>query len=151
MGGYGYHGGFFPVLDSAMFEQTITPRFYETDAFGHVNNTVVTGWFETGRAPLFRLFGDAENPASMPLILARVEVDFVAQIYYGSDVILRAAIERIGNSSFVVIQQAWQNGALVARGRAVQVYFDHKTQASAPLPDDLRDALAQHEGELPEN
>ena len=133
-----------------MFEQTVTPRFYETDAFGHVNNTVVTGWFETGRAPLFVLFGRGGNPESLPLILARVEVDFVAQIYYGSDVTLRTGIERIGNSSFVVTQQAWQNDALVARGRAVQVYFNHEEQASAPIPDDFREGLARHEGALPE-
>ena len=38
-----------PHESVSMFELTVTPRFYETDAFGHVNNTVVTGWFETGR------------------------------------------------------------------------------------------------------
>lgn len=135
-----------------MFEQTVTPRFYETDAFGHVNNTVVTGWFETGRTPLFELFaGGHDKPAELPLILARVEVDFVGQIYYGCDVLLRTGIERIGNSSFVVTQQAWQNGKLVARGKAVQVYFEQDKQASAPIPEHFRAELARHQGELPEN
>lgn len=27
-----------------MFSSTVMPRFYETDAFGHVNNTVVAGF-----------------------------------------------------------------------------------------------------------
>lgn len=134
-----------------MFELTVTPRFYETDAFGHVNNTVVTGWFETGRTPLFELFGAGlDKPAELPLILARVEVDFVGQIYYGSDVTLRTGIERIGNSSFVVAQQAWQNGKLVARGKAVQVYFEHDKQASAPIPERFRAELERNLGELPE-
>jgi acyl-CoA thioester hydrolase len=35
-----------------MFSVNITPRFYETDAFGHINNTVIAGWFEAGRAPI---------------------------------------------------------------------------------------------------
>lgn len=135
-----------------MFSLTVYPRFYETDAFGHVNNTVVTGWFETGREPLFRIFSpQADDPAKLPLILARVEVDFVGQIYYGHEVILKTAIERIGNASFVVVQQAWQQGRLVARGKAVQVHFDHGTQASSPLPDSLRRELEPHIQALPES
>ncbi len=134
-----------------MYELTVTPRFYETDAFGHVNNTVVTGWFETGRSPLFQLFAAGQqNPAELPLILARVEVDFVGQIYYGSDVLIRTGIERIGNSSFVVAQQAWQNDKLVARGKAVQVYFEHDKQASSPIPERFRAELERNLGELPE-
>lgn len=134
-----------------MYELTVTPRFYETDAFGHVNNTVVTGWFETGRSPLFQLFGSGmDSPSELPLILARVEVDFVGQIYYGNDVLIRTGIERIGNSSFVVTQQAWQNGELVARGKAVQVYFEHDKQASSPIPERFRTELERNLGELPE-
>ena len=37
-----------------MVTAVVTPRFYETDAFGHINNTVITGWFETAREPIFR-------------------------------------------------------------------------------------------------
>jgi acyl-CoA thioester hydrolase len=127
-----------------MFELTLAPRFYETDAFGHINNTTVAGWFETGRAPVFRLFSAGADAASLPLILARIEIDFVAQLYYGADVLLRTGIGQIGNSSFVVLQEAWQNGALAARGRAVQVYFDHQKQASQPLTESLREQLARH-------
>ena len=134
-----------------MFELTVTPRFYETDAFGHVNNTVVTGWFETARFPLFEIFfQEGSDAASLPLILARIEVDFVGQIYYGKDVLLRTGIERVGNSSFVVLHQAWQSGKLVARGKAVQVHFEQDKQTSSPVPEPLRKELEKHIGELPE-
>ena len=125
-----------------MHSLILVPRFYETDAFGHINNTVVAGWFETGRAAVFEVFADPDDASKMPLILARIEVDFVAQIYYGTDVEIRTWVDTMGNSSFHVCQEAWQNGACVARGRAVQVYFDHATQRSAPLPQDKRDKLA---------
>lgn len=124
-----------------MHSLTLTPRFYETDAFGHINNTVVAGWFETGRATVFELFADADKPTVMPLILARIEVDFVGQIYYGADVEIRTRVGDLGNSSFEVLQEAWQHGNLVARGRAVQVHFDHATQRSTPLDDDKRRRL----------
>ena len=67
---------------------------------------------------------------------------------YGA--LLRTGIERIGNSSFVVTQQAWQNGKLVARGKAVQVYFEHDKQASAPIPERFRAELERNLGALPE-
>ena len=127
-----------------MFTATFSPRFYETDAFGHVNNTVVTGWFETAREPIFRLFMPNMDIQTMKLILARVEVDYVAQIYYGSDVTVHTGIEKIGNSSFVVWHEAFQHGKTVARGKAVQVHFDHASQKSEPLPDTLRASLAAH-------
>ena len=127
-----------------MFEATFSPRFYETDAFGHVNNTVVTGWFETAREPIFRIFTPEMNVKDLKLILARVETDFVAQIYYGKDVLVKTGIEKIGNASFTVLHEAWQNGGVVARGKAVQVYFDFETQQSSRIPDHFRTALEKH-------
>lgn len=127
-----------------MFSLTVYPRFYETDAFRHINNTVVAGWFETGREPIFRIFAPSIRPEELSLILARIEVDFVAQIHYGHEVTIDTGIEKIGNSSFVVLQRAWQQGREVARGRAVQVHFDWDTEQSRPLPDELRAQLAVH-------
>lgn len=127
-----------------MFTLSITPRFYETDAFGHINNTVITGWFETAREPVFRLFNPSMQIKNLPLILARVEVDFVAQIYYGADIQIKTWIEQIGNSSFIVAHEAWQNDHCVARGKAVQVYFDFSTQKSGRIPDQFRDQLQQY-------
>ncbi|MEY1661393.1 acyl-CoA thioesterase [Isoalcanivorax beigongshangi] len=125
-----------------MHRTVIEPRFYETDAFGHINNTVIAGWFETGRRGVFELFSSDMDPRNLNLILARIEIDFVAQTYYGSEVEIRTWVERIGRTSFTVSQEAWQNDQCVARGQAVQVHFDWQTQAPAPLSEDQKAALA---------
>lgn len=127
-----------------MFSMTVTPRFYETDALGHINNTVVSGWFETGREPVFRLFNPELALDAWNLILARVEIDYVAQIRYGGEVTLLTGIEKIGNSSFVVAQEAWQDDVCVARGKAVQVFFNYLTQKSEAIPAPFRQQLAAH-------
>lgn len=125
-----------------MYSTLFTPRFSETDAFGHINNTVLNVWFEASRGPLFEIFYDAnESLQTMNLILARTEVDFVAQIYYGQEVEVQTHVESIGNSSFVVAHEAYQNGQLVAKGKAVQVHFDHDTQRSKPLPETIKEKL----------
>jgi len=45
-----------------VFELKIKPRFCETDALGHINNTSVPMWFEQGREPLFEFFVPTMKP-----------------------------------------------------------------------------------------
>lgn len=127
-----------------MFRMTVTPRFYETDALGHINNTVISAWFEASRQPVFQIFNPTLALDKWNIILAKVEIDYVAQTHYGHDVLLLTGIEKIGNSSFVVAQEAWQNDVCVARGKAVQVYFNYATQKSEAIPVGLRAELEKH-------
>jgi acyl-CoA thioester hydrolase len=65
-------------------------------------------------------------------------------MYYRSDVEIRTFIVKIGNSSFTVGHEAWQEGELKARGQAVLVYYDFKIKKSMPLPNKIRDILKTH-------
>jgi acyl-CoA thioester hydrolase len=124
-----------------MYSQTIQPRFNETDALGHINNTVVAAWFEGCRDPLFRLFTPDLNPAQWRLILAKFSVDFHAELFYGEPVEIKSWVSRIGNSSFDVSQQAWQQGQLCASGVAVMVHYDFGNKRSTTLSDELQARL----------
>ncbi len=132
-----------------MFKRTLSPRFAETDALGHLSNTTLPIWFEDAREPIFKIFNPELDLNSWSLILARIEVDFVRQIYYGSDVVIRTYIIKVGTSSFTTLQEAWQKGELAARGTATMVYFDYASQQSARIPDSIRALLEVHklEGE----
>ena len=127
-----------------MFSTAISPRVYETDAFGQINNTSVPGWFEKGREPLFRIFTPDLDIRKMPLILARMEVDFLAELHYGAEVELRGWIQKIGNSSVHVLQEAWQNGVCGARGVSVVIHFDHVQKRALPVPAEIRMQLEHH-------
>ncbi|WP_438952211.1 acyl-CoA thioesterase [Porticoccus sp.] len=124
-----------------MFELHIQPRFSETDALGHINNTVLPVWFEAARADIFRLVHPSLNPADWPMILAHIAVDFVDQIHLGSEVVITTGIKKIGSKSFTVDHLAHQKGVLVARGEAVLVWFDYAAQCSRPLPEAIRKLL----------
>ena len=91
-----------------MYSEEFNVRFYETDALAHVSNTVLVGWFETGREPLFKLFTPALDLQNWPLILASYTVDFLEQISYWQKVQVKSYISRIGTSSFDVYQEPWQ-------------------------------------------
>lgn len=127
-----------------MFSEVIQPRFSETDALGHINNTVFAVWFEGARTAVFRIFTPELNLKQWPLIIARVTIDYHAQTQYGQPVEIRTFISRLGGSSFDVYQEAWQNGVKCASGTTVMVQFDYLSQTARPLSADIRAALQQH-------
>jgi len=116
-----------------MIKECIRPRFCETDGLGHINNTVVAQWFEGARDPVFKWFSPDLNLTDWKLILAKTTVEFHAELQYGTDVELKTYISRIGNSSFDVYQEAWQQDKKCASGTAVMVHFDHKTKKSQKI------------------
>jgi acyl-CoA thioester hydrolase len=127
-----------------MFSSIITPRFGDVDGLGHVNNNVVPMWFETARNPFFRFFNPDFDLKCWNLILARFEVDFLNQMYYGKDVEIRSWITKIGRSSFEIYQEAWQDDKLAAKGKAVLVHYDFKQQKSIPVPNSIKNDLEKH-------
>lgn len=124
-----------------MYKKTIQPRFNETDALGHISNTVLPSWFETARAPLFADIIPGWTIGNWPIILAHFEVDFIQQIFLGADVEISTQIQKVGNSSFTVYHEAFQNGKKVATGNAVLVFFDFEAQTTTQIPDDVRTIL----------
>ncbi|MCW8091051.1 acyl-CoA thioesterase [Alteromonas sp. ASW11-130] len=125
-------------------ETSFDVRFYETDALAHVSNTVIVGWFEAAREPVFKMFTPTLDLKNWPLILASYQVDFHAQIFYGRPVSVKTYISRIGNSSFDVFQELWQNENKCASGTTTMVHFDYKNQQTCAIPDEVRSALASH-------
>jgi acyl-CoA thioester hydrolase len=127
-----------------MFCFQVTPRFGDIDGLGHVNNNVVPTWFETARNPFFRFFNRDLDLKLWNLILARFEIDFINQLYYGKDVEIRSWISRLGRSSFEIYQEAWQEDRIGAKGKAVLVHYNFDSQKSVPVPDPIKKELEIH-------
>ncbi|MGB1838172.1 MAG: acyl-CoA thioesterase [Marinobacter adhaerens] len=127
-----------------MFHLELEPRFSDTDALGHISNTTLPVWFEQARTPVFRIFHPTLEAETWPLIIARLEIDLMAQSYWHIPVKIKTGIGKIGNSSFHVVQEAWQGDKQIARGVAVLIHFDYETEKALPIPDDIKARLAEH-------
>ncbi len=127
-----------------MFKRKFFPAFADTDALGHINNTTYPYWFENSRSDLFEIFTPGLDPKNWKLILARMEIDFIAQGDFGKMVEIQTSIEKIGNSSFTVLQVAVQENKEIARGKCIMVQFDYKTQKAIPLNTFQRGELSKH-------
>ncbi|MDX1803673.1 MAG: thioesterase family protein [Alcanivorax sp.] len=131
-----------------MWTTELRPRFSETDALGHINNTVLPVWFMEAREPVLRLFSPTlGREGDDALAVVRMEVDFHAETLFGSPVTITTAIGELGNRSFQVIQEAWQNDTLTARGVATLVSFNTRERCSQPLTQTLRTQLADHQAD----
>jgi acyl-CoA thioester hydrolase len=131
-----------------MFTTIIRPRVSETDGMGHINNTTIPVWFEAGREGIFRIFTPDLSFKNWKAVLVNMNIDFVREIHYGMDVEVLTWINKVGNSSFVVEEELYQDGHLCARGTAVYVNFNQTTRKAEPIPQSIRDQLESHKREL---
>jgi acyl-CoA thioester hydrolase len=74
------------------------------------------------------------------MILARLEVDYLRQLYYrvGERLPVSSWVTRIGTKSVTVRQELVQDGEVAIRADVVMVMFDFATDTSRPLVDDER-------------
>ena len=127
-----------------LFSLTIKPRFCDTDAMGHINNTVLPVWFLEGRESILRIFNPSLSTEEVTLVLAKIEIEYLEETFFGKEVEIRTYVLRIGTSSVLVGQEAWQEGTLRATGTATVVNFDKHLRKSVPIPADVKKRLSEH-------
>jgi acyl-CoA thioester hydrolase len=120
---------------------TVQPRFSETDALGHINNTVIPVWFETARTPIFKIFNPELDLTKWNLIIAKIDVNYQAQIHYPGDIEIKTYVKKLGNSSLTLLQEVYQNNQKVAYGECVMVKFDYATNKSTLITDSEKELL----------
>ncbi len=127
-----------------MIEEKLSPRFNETDALGHINNNVYTIWFDLVRVPLLKLFDKNIDAKNMPFILAHNSVDFLNEVFYGKDVIIKTALLQVGNSSMHFAHAIYQDKKLCTVAKAVMIHYCHKTKKSLVIGEEIKEELSRH-------
>lgn len=129
-----------------MHETTVTVRFGETDALGHVNNASYFVYLEEARIRFFETLGYSMEIKNWNFILASTKIDFIRQGYFNQCLTIKSNVKNIGNKSFELEHTivCAENGDVIARGSAVIVFFDFTLQKSAPIPDSLKERLSSY-------
>ena len=101
-------------------------RFSDVDRFGHVNNNVYFSLFDMSKSQYL----------------------FDVVVYYPEEIYIRTSITRMGNKSFTLHQQAFNNRTKEIKCDCIttMVCFDTKTNKSIPIPDYFRYAVEEYEG-----
>lgn len=120
----------------------IQTRFCDSDCLGHINNAVYLSYFEACRIDWLKTFpseASAGPDQSLPIILARSEIDYLQQGYLQDQLSVMAWIEHIGTTSFTQAYEVRaESRGVIARGKAVLVWFDFDKQAKTEIPEAAR-------------
>ena len=137
------------MTDAFRHRTTLQVRFRDIDAFGHVNNAVFLSYLELAR---IRYLLDVLQPdlpiEKLPLILARLELDFRSPIALGEEVEVESRVDRVGRTSFEMMHRmtVGPDGRLVGEARTVLVTYDYQAARPILVPDDWRRRFGAHEG-----
>ena len=119
-----------------------TLRFADTDRLGHVNNAVFATLCESGRVAFLY---DPAAPVARPgvaFVIARLVLDFRAELHWPGQVDIGTVVLRIGRSSFMLDQGLFKDGACAATAESTLVLIDEATRRSMPLPEPVRARLS---------
>ncbi len=120
-------------------------RYGDLDTLGHVNNVVFATLFSTGRTGLFGLPDiDAWNRADVTFVIARLELDYHAELRWPGTVESGTGIKSIGKSSIALFQALYQAQNCVATAHTVMVQVSAKTHRPVPISDTMRALLAPY-------
>lgn len=121
-------------------------RYADTDRQGHVNNAVFSTMLETGRVELLY---DPDRPLAgegCSFVIARLVLDFRAEIKWPGRVDVGTRVARTGRSSVTLEQGIFQEGRCVATATTVIVQVSDEGGGSAPFTARARQLLESLQG-----
>ena len=123
-------------------EHLVQLRWSDPDSLGHVNHARALSLLEDARLAMAD-----EAPGDVGLILARLEVDYLRQLYYrtGERLCVRSVVARLGGKSFTVRQELIQDDEVAIRADVVMVLFDFATDTSRVMTDQERQFWSRYQ------
>lgn len=124
-------------------------RFNDIDALGHINNNIYLSFFDLAKADYFdKMRGSAVSWTEGAVVIARLEIDFLAPTFYKEEIVVESKIVRIGNKSGEFIQQLKNKttGSVKCICKSIFVYIDAESQKPTTVPHAWRELVSKFEG-----
>ncbi len=129
-------------MEGFPFSCPVEVRFSDVDAMNHVNNAVYVTYLELARVRLWRARFSFDGTArDIPVIVARVAVDFRSPVGLEDRVEIGVGVTSVGRTSFTFFYRVEASGRLAAEAESVQVCFDYAAGRPVPIDGDLRQRL----------
>lgn len=121
-------------------EHAVQLRWSDPDSYGHVNHARALSLLEDARLALAGTAPGVVSSRQPDIILARLEVDYLRQLYYrpGETLTVHSWVARVGTKSVTVRQELVQDGEVAIRADGICVMFDITTDTSRALTDEER-------------
>jgi acyl-CoA thioester hydrolase len=120
---------------------TITTRWMDNDAYGHVNNVVYYSWFDTVVNQFLIVNGalDIEHSPVIGLVI-ETQCNYFASLAFPDRISAGVRVAKLGTSSvrYEVGIFREDEDAASAQGHFVHVYVDRVTRKPSKIPDKMR-------------
>jgi len=122
----------------------VTTRWNDNDVYGHVNNTVYYGWFDTAVNAWLVGAGLLDLKSGDPIgLVVETGCRYAAALTFPQPVEVGLALAKLGSSSVTyhlgVFAEGTQNAA--AEGHFTHVYVGRESRRPVPLPHEWREIL----------
>ena len=136
------------MTDDFRHRTRVDVRFRDIDAFGHVNNAVVSSYVELARIRYLVEVLRVEPIGVLPLILAHISIDYRSPFLFEDVVEVGSRVDWLGTTSIGMSHEltAAAGGRELAQSSSVLVTYDYEQGRPMPVPDDWRQALMTYEG-----
>jgi acyl-CoA thioester hydrolase len=122
----------------------------EMDAFGHLNHTIYFRYMETARISYFEKLDVPDFLERNPVgpILGAISCRFRAPLAYPDRVSVGVKVSQIEKDRFIMSYKIFSHKSwrLVAEGESTIVCFDYRQNCKAPMPEKLKNGIAELEG-----
>lgn len=135
-----------PALERFPVVLEIPVAWAEMDVFRHVNNTVFFRWFESARIDfLIRIGLEDQREDGIGPILHSTHCRFRRPVVFPDTVLAGARATEVMEDRFVMEYRAVSvaQGEVAGEGGGVVVAYDYRANRKAPLPDEVREAIAR--------
>lgn len=133
-----------PTLADYPYNVTIATRWQDNDAYGHINNVVYYGFFDSAVNRFLIEKGnlDIHNGQTVAYVVSS-QCQYVAPAAYPEDIFVGLRVIKVGRSSvtYGLSVYAGDNKRRVAHGQFVHVFVDRKTDKAIPIPVNVKAAL----------
>jgi acyl-CoA thioester hydrolase len=120
-------------------------RWGDMDVMGHVNNTLYFRYMEIARIQLLMDAGFITHPAGEGFVIANIFCNFLRQLEYPGEVVVRSYVGAIGRSSFDMYHELLRTDSgetVYANGGETVVWLDFPKAKTLPMPESLRQWLS---------
>lgn len=123
---------------------TITTRWMDNDAYGHVNNVVYYSWFDTvvNEFLIANEVLDIEHSPVIGLVI-ETQCNYFASVAFPERIDAGLRVTKLGNSSVRYEVGIFREGeeSASAQGHFVHVYVDRVSRKPSAIPENMRALL----------
>lgn len=117
-------------------------RWSDQDVNGHVNNARILTLVEEARIQAGDLWWGSSPNEDPPRVVRAINVEYQRAVHYGPKTSMDVWISKIGNSSYEVSHELFQDGNPCVRAKVVIVILDPVTRAPMSVPEPIREVLS---------